>query len=409
MNTTALSSTDSLLYGSEKSLFAIELVLSVIAWVALIVGTFGVALIYILLFFIGYLFAQSALISYLRGTATRVTAEQFPDLHQRVVQCSQRLGVSNIPEAYLLHAGGVFNAFATRFLGRNFIVLFSDVVDALEPEPEALNFYIGHELGHIRRNHLLWSWVLLPASILPLLGAAYSRAREYTCDMHGLACCPSREIAARGLGALAAGGRRWKTMSLGKYAGQAGAAGGFWMSFHELISSYPWLVKRMGRLLPAEQAVAVPRRNVFAWVLALFVPHVGAGGSAASLLVVIAIIGILAAVALPAYQDYTVRAKIIGALSEGNKASAAVAAYYYKNDAVPKTFQDAGVTPPSPGNILRGMTIDPGGVIRIELAFSPIEGKAVLLAPSLDAQKKIVWKCTSQDIPQKYLPMQCRQ
>ena len=44
---------------------------------------------------------------------------------------------------------------------------------------------------------------------LPLIGAAYSRAREYTCDLHGLACCPNPEHAARAIAAISAGGKRW--------------------------------------------------------------------------------------------------------------------------------------------------------------------------------------------------------
>jgi Zn-dependent protease with chaperone function/type II secretory pathway pseudopilin PulG len=408
MSAIAPAGAGSLLYKNERTLFGIALTLSLIAWAALVVGTLGIALIYALLFFIAYLFAQSGLISYLRGTATRITEEQFPDLHQRIVQCCQRLGLENVPDSYLLHAGGAFNAFATRFLGRNFIVLYSDVVDALEPEPDALNFYIGHELGHIRRNHLVWGWVLLPASILPLLGAGYSRAREYTCDLHGLACCRSPEIAARGLGALAAGGRRWKSMNLGKYVGQAGASSGFWMSFHELVASYPWLVKRMARLLSPGQSPRMPGRNPLAWVFALFVPHIGMGGSAGSVLVVVAIIGILAAVAIPAYQDYTSRVKISQALSESSAATAAVSEFYYRNNAVPKTLEEAGFTPPAPGPIVRGMSIDARGVIRLELAFAPAAGNSLLLVPSLDAQKKIVWKCTNQDVQPRLLPPSCR-
>jgi len=400
---------EGLLYKNERSLFTIALTLSLIAWTVLVLGTLGIALVYAFFFFIAYLFAQSGLISYLRGTATRITAEQFPDLHQRIVECSGKLGVSDVPDAYLLHAGGVFNAFATRFLGRNFVVLYSDVVDALESEPEALNFYIGHELGHIRRNHLLWGWVLLPASILPLLGAAYSRAREYTCDMHGLACCSSPEVAARGLGALAAGGRRWKSMDLGRYAAQSGASSGFWMSFHELVSSYPWLVKRMARVLPPDPAAAVPGRNAFAWILALFVPRIGMGGSAGSLLVVVAIIGILAAIALPAYQDYTTRAKISEAVQAGSPATVAVSEFYARNNGVPKTLQEAGFTPPPAGPSVRAITLEARGVIRIELGFAPVAGHAILLVPSLNEQKRIVWKCTSQDVPPKFLPQSCRQ
>jgi Zn-dependent protease with chaperone function len=143
-----------------------------------VIGTVGMALVYGLLFFISYCFAQSALVSYLKGTAVQITPAQFPDLYQRIEVCCQRLGLAPVPEAYLLQMGGAFNAFATRFLGNNFIVLYSDVVDALEERPDAINFYIGHEIGHIKRNHLRWSALLAPAALLPLLGAAYARARN---------------------------------------------------------------------------------------------------------------------------------------------------------------------------------------------------------------------------------------
>jgi Zn-dependent protease with chaperone function len=247
------SNPQSLVYRNEPPLFAIALIISLLAWMLLLVGTLGIALIYAGLAFIFYLFVQSAFISYLRGTATQITAEQFPDLHERIRACSTRLGVDPVPDAYLLHGNGVFNAFATRFLGRNFVVLMSDVVDALEPEPESINFYIGHELGHIRRSHLLWGPLLFPASLLPLLGAAYSRAR----------------------------------------------------------------------LVP---------------------PNLGAAGFAAS----------------------------------GSR-------------------------------WVRSVSINEKGMIRVELAFSPLEGKAFALLPSLDSNKRVVWKCVPGEVEPKYLPARCRQ
>ena len=105
---------ESLVYPNEKRLFVIALVISLIAWLAIIGGTFGIALIYVLFGFLFYLFAQSAFISYLRGHAAHITAEQFPDLHQRVLEAAARLGVDPVPDAYLLHGNGAFNAFATR-------------------------------------------------------------------------------------------------------------------------------------------------------------------------------------------------------------------------------------------------------------------------------------------------------
>jgi Zn-dependent protease with chaperone function/type II secretory pathway pseudopilin PulG len=402
------SNPQSLVYRNEPPLFAIALIISLLAWMLLLVGTLGIALIYAGLAFIFYLFVQSAFISYLRGTATQITAEQFPDLHERIRACSTRLGVDPVPDAYLLHGNGVFNAFATRFLGRNFVVLMSDVVDALEPEPESINFYIGHELGHIRRSHLLWGPLLFPASLLPLLGAAYSRAREYTCDLHGLACCASSGVASRGLAALAAGGRRWKTLDAGRYVGQIESSAGFWMSFHELIASYPWLAKRMARILGDDQVAKLPRRSFFAFVLAAFVPRMGMAGGAGSLLVTVAIIGILAAVALPAYQDYTVRARVHEALLEGDRAASSVAEFYYRSGLVPPNLGAAGFAA-SGSRWVRSVSINEKGVIRVELAFSPLEGKAFALLPSLDSNKRVVWKCVPGEVEPKYLPARCRQ
>jgi Zn-dependent protease with chaperone function/type II secretory pathway pseudopilin PulG len=402
------SSAATLVYRKEAPLFAIGLVISLVAWAALTIGTLGIALIYALFAFIFYLFVQSAFISYLQGTATQITAQQFPDLHQRIGECAAKLGVSPVPDAYLLHGNGTFNAFATRFLGRNFIVLMSDVVDALESEPDSINFYIGHELGHIRRSHLLWGPLLFPASLLPLLGAAYSRAREYTCDLHGLACCGSSGIASRGLAALAAGGRRWKTLDAGRYVGQVESSAGFWMSFHELIASYPWLAKRMARILGEEQIARIPRRNFLAYVLALFVPRLGTAGGAASLMITVAIIGILAAVAIPAYQDYTTRARVSEALVEADRAASSVAQFYDRSGRVPPSLEAAGFAGAN-SRWVRSVILDDKAVLRVELGFSPVEGKSFALVPSLDSNKRVIWKCAPVDVEPKYLPARCRQ
>ena len=267
----------------------------------LLVGTFGFALIYALAGFVFYLFAQSGLIAYIKGNAIRITPQQYPDLHQRLTACCQRLGIGEVPETFLLHADGVFNAFATRFLGRNFLVLYSDVVDALEGRPGALNFYLGHELGHVHRGHLIWRPALLPASFLPLLGAAYQRACESTCDNYGAVCCDDAEDAVRGLSALAAGGRRWQDLNLPEYLGQAQESSGFWMSFHELVADYPWLVKRAARVVARSDGrdPQIPSRHPLAYVFALFVPRAMVGAGLASMLMMVAIIGIIAAIAIP--------------------------------------------------------------------------------------------------------------
>jgi Zn-dependent protease with chaperone function/type II secretory pathway pseudopilin PulG len=325
----ASASLDDLVYPNERVLFPIALLISIGFWLLLLVGTLGIALIYAVAGFVFYLFAQSGLIAYIRGNAIRITPQQYPDLHQRLSACCQRLGIGDVPEAFLLHADGAFNAFATRFLGRNFLVLYSDIVDALEGRPGALNFYLGHELGHVHRGHLAWRPVLLPASFLPLVGAGYHRACETTCDNYGAACCEDAEDGVRALSVLAAGARRYQDLNLSEYLQQTHDASGFWMSFHELISDYPWLVKRAARVVARGGGgdPALPGRHPLAYLFALFVPRTMAGAGAVSMLMMVAIIGIIAAIAIPSLLRARVSANEAATIGDLRTLVSAEAAY----------------------------------------------------------------------------------
>jgi Zn-dependent protease with chaperone function/Tfp pilus assembly major pilin PilA len=394
-----------LVYKNEKTLFALMLVLSLLVWAVLITGAGWIALAYGLAFFLFYCFAQSALISWIKGTGVRITHEQFPDLERQIAACCAKLGLEREPDAYLLQMGGSLNAFATRFLGRDFLVLYSDVVDGLHDNPDALNFYIGHEIGHIKRKHLNWATVLLPASLLPLVGAAYSRAREYTCDRHGLAACEQPLNAEFGLAALAAGGRRWRTMNKSAYIEQARETEGFWMSFHELVGDYPWLVKRMAavRALAAGREAEQPRRNLLATLLALFVPRLGVAGGAGGAVVTLAIAGMLAAVAIPAYQGYQQKAAVAGAYSAGLDASTRVERYLNEHGKVP-TLAQAGVAAGA-----GALTIDPEtAVLRVTAGVQGAQGAGVLVfEPSMDEHKRIAWACSAEGILPQALPQGC--
>lgn len=259
-------------YKNEGPLFIIALIISLLVWAGLIAMTKGAILFIIPVFFIAYLFVQSGFISYLKGTGALVSSRQFPDIEAKVKSCADKVGLKNVPDVYILHGNGVFNAFATRFLRKDYIILLSDVLDALDENPEVIDFYIGHEMGHIDRKHLLWEPLLSFGLILPLLGAGYSRAREYTCDLYGAACC-SPEAAQKGLALLAVGAKRYKSINVQEYTGQVEGTSGFWMSFHELIASYPWLVKRFASIAPDRAERKVPSRNVLAYIPAIFVPR----------------------------------------------------------------------------------------------------------------------------------------
>ncbi|HBZ05013.1 M48 family metalloprotease [Massilia sp.] len=399
-----------LVYKNEKTLFVLMLVLSLLVWAGLVLGLGWAVLSYALMFFLFYCFAQSALISYIKGTGVRITAEQFPDLDRQILACCAKLGLEREPEAYLLQMGGSLNAFATRFLGRDFLVLYTDVVDGLHDNPDALNFYIGHEIGHIKRKHLSWATVLLPASMLPLVGAAYSRAREYTCDRHGLAACEQAINAEFGMAALAAGGRRWRTMNKSAYIEQSRETEGFWMSFHELVGDYPWLVKRMAavRALAAGQEVQQPRRHWLAALMALFVPRMGAGG-AGGVVVLAVMAGILAAVGIPAYQAYQQKAVVASAYAAGQGASAKVEAYLVEHGSIP-TLAQAGVQASAGAPAVRELEIDPkNATLRVLTSIETKQGAGVLVfEPSMDEEKNISWACSAEGIMPDALPEDCR-
>jgi uncharacterized RDD family membrane protein YckC/Tfp pilus assembly protein PilE len=134
-------------------------------------------------------------------------------------------------------------------------------------------------------------------------------------------------------------------------------------------------------------------------------------GAIAALVIVgslVLITGILAAaIAIPAYQDYTVRAKVEEVVGIGDQATMAVEEFIAQNNAIPTQMEQTGFSATSP-NVKHVMVNGQNGVVLLMTAFSPIADKALVFVPSLDQNKMIVWKCASEDIPAKYLPQRCR-
>ena len=400
-----------LTYKNEKPLYAIILIISLLFWVLITAATLGTILFYLLIGFIFYLFVQSGFISYMKGNGVKVSEKQYPDLYAQYKRCCEKLQMDREPDIYILNSNGVLNALATIFLRRYYVVLYSSVIDALRKYPDGINFYIGHELGHIKRGHLSWQTLIFPAQILPLLGAAYSRAREYTCDLHGNHCCDQPKDALFAMGVLATGPEYWSKLNIREFISQSDEAGGFWMSFHELTGDYPWLCKRMNNLYQKSHGAStkMPARNIFAWLLALFVPRTGLGGGGlVSLMIVVAVVGILAAVALPAYQDYTVRAKLAPAYSLGSELSAAVKPYVEENAELPYNLQVVGIAGEVSNVVVKRVEITDDGIV-LHLTGAPaFSGDTLIYTPYYDDAGVVQWTCTRGTLPVKYLPPSCK-
>lgn len=389
-----------LVYPRERTLSAITLVLGLLAWLALILGTFGGALVGLAIGFVFYLFVQSALISYLKGNGVELSTQQFPDLHAQFIDCCNQLQIATPPKAYILNGDGGLNAFATKFLGTQYVVLLSDVVDAMDQHPDGVRFYIGHELGHLRMKHLTGALLRWPVLWLPLLGAAYSRAKESTCDRHGLACCATPEGAARALAALSAGSKRWKQLDVNAYVQQTQHTTGFWMSLHELVSGYPWLTKRAARVLDTQ--APMPKRNPLAYVLAIFLPYSGRLGAGFGLLIMVYIVGVLAAVAIPAYNDYKVKAVLASTITQTAVAREAIGAYYTTHKDIPATMAVAGQPDQLPDGT--SLTLDPDNMV---LTAKTKHGELVF-TPDTDPSGKVIWTCgAGEGLKPEKLPLAC--
>ena len=120
------------------------------------------------------------------------------------------------------------------------------------------------------------------------------------------------------------------------------------------------------------------------------------------LMIVVAIIGILAAVALPAYTDYTVRAKV----SEGVVALSAGKATITENlsTGVAKADACAGVNTGTNGDTTLACA---AGVLTATVATTA--GNVVLnMDPTFNAATGTTWACTSAAASHKYVPAECR-
>lgn len=402
-----------LLYKNENKLFKIAAILSAIFWLALVLGTLGIALVYLLLMYVFFICIHSGFISYLKGTGVKISQEQFPDLHAKLIKSCKTVGLEEIPDAYLLRTD-FFNALATRFLGRNFVVLFTDVVDALEDQPSAIDFYMGHEIGHIHRKHLLWGWFVSPAAILPLLGSALRRAEEYTCDRYGAACCETESDIVAAISAIAAGDSRWKSINVDAYVQQRNESRGFWMSLNELTSDYPWLTKRMHAAIMAKrgEVVVQPRRHLLAWILSIFIPRLGtgAGSGIVSLFITIAMVGILASVAIPQYKNYLEKSRYSLAYTAASQLQQPIVDFAVAQQAWPEALADIGYHEEALIDDKNNFNVNiyNQGMIAALVGVNA-EGKEqyIVIEPSVE-DGQISWICYGENLNSTLLPALCQ-
>ena len=126
------------------------------------------------------------------------------------------------------------------------------------------------------------------------------------------------------------------------------------------------------------------------------------------LMIVVAIIGILAAVALPAYQDYTIRAKV----SELVLATTSLKTMIAERAWTDATLAQAGVglTVTASGKVTGGQVTNTGTITIAGDATTVGVDLSISLTPSLTGENRVIWTCSTPGGPQfhRYVPAECR-
>lgn len=133
----------------------------------------------------------------------------------------------------------------------------------------------------------------------------------------------------------------------------------------------------------------------------------------------IPVLGILIAIALPAYQDYTIRAKVMEGLNLASGAKSLTAEARLSTEKWPNNDAEAGFVSPT-SNAVSEITISSAQDIRITFSKNvpEIAGETLMLRAEFDPDRGVIWECNaagsnklggeSGTLPAKYAPAACR-
>jgi len=128
------------------------------------------------------------------------------------------------------------------------------------------------------------------------------------------------------------------------------------------------------------------------------------------LMVVVAIVGILASIAIPSYQDYTVRAQITQGLSFAQAPKASVESSWSESPTTPLSGLPTSMTNPTSSVQLVVVDSASGQItVTFGAASGPMNGHSITMTPLLSASQPVTWSC-QVDAPtyDRYVPPICR-
>ena len=233
-----------LVHKNEKRYFMIALLVSLLTYIGLFLSIVGI--IYAAIFISISMFLHALSLASIRLNGVRLNEEQFPHVYEKVKELCTKMEMSSVPDVYVVESSGILNAFATRFFGRNMVVLYSELFELMnEGSEEELTFVIAHELAHIKRRHISKQFLVLPAMWIPGITQAYSRACEFTCDRYAAYYTQNSEAAKKALTIFGVGKRLFEFINRNSYLNQVQQEHGLFIWLSEKLSTHPPLPKRI--------------------------------------------------------------------------------------------------------------------------------------------------------------------
>lgn len=235
------------IYRKERIYFILMLLISIPMYFLFIIT--GIGLIFLLGLMLIPIIVHFLSMGMIRGNGVKVTQEQFPEIHAKVYELAIKMEMKKLPDVFIVQSEGMLNAFASRFFGRNMVVLYSGITELHVKEgKEELDFVIAHELAHIKRNHILKNLFVLFGNWVPFLGSAYSRACEYTCDALAHYYTENLDASKRALTVLAIGPELYRHVNEAEYLKESSLEKNLFVWLSEKVSTHPALPKRIHQL-----------------------------------------------------------------------------------------------------------------------------------------------------------------
>lgn len=236
-----------LIHKNENKYFWIVLSISIVSYFLFALSVVGIFIILAIMAF--SLLLHALMIGHIRLNGVKIGVNQFPLIHSTVEDLCVKMEIKQMPDIYVIQSGGVLNAFASRFFGRNMVVVYSEIFDLVEQgAEEELNFVLAHELAHIKRNHLGKMMFILPSMWIPGIAEMYLRACEFTCDRYAAYYTGNYPAAKNSLTILAIGKTMYGKVNRAEYLDQINQEKGFFVWLAEVLSTHPPLPKRINEI-----------------------------------------------------------------------------------------------------------------------------------------------------------------